>query len=330
MSPHDVRKPEIWDRAWNYDGANSVIAITYGLGDTSGMSQVDLGKAVEEKHPDWCKQSKTKAINTTWAFWHEVKVGDIIITRRGTKRIAGVGTVTKEAFYDEVEGAERVGGATNDPYSDFIGVAWHDTPRDVKVNGKQFSQQTIREIDEVRYRELMAGNKSEPDVSRYEIDEDKYDDLMAGRGPELDITEGSMDFVMEKYLEEFIVSNFGRIFDRQLELYRDPDGNVVGQQFPTGIGNIDILAVENASNALVVIELKRGRGSDKVAGQMLRYMGWINANLCSEGQKVKGLIICRESDPKLLCALRMTPDIDLMYYQVDFNLMREEEQLKTN
>ncbi len=307
MSPHDVRKPEIWNRAWKYDRSNGVIAITYGLGDTSGYSREELRWAIEEEYTDKSRQSKSLSFNSMWRFWHEIKVGDIIVARRGTKQIAGVGTVTREAFYDEVKGAERVGGATNDPYSDFIGVAWHDSPRDVKFDKIQFSFITI-----------------------YEIDEAKYDDLMAGRGPELDITEESIDFVMEKYLEEFIVSNFCRIFDQQLELCRDPDGNVVGQQFPTGIGNIDILAVENASNALVVIELKRGRGSDKVAGQTLRYMGWIDANLCSEGQKVKGMIICRESDAKLIHALRMTPDIDLMYYQVDFKLAPGGGQLKTN
>ena len=32
------------------------------------------------------------------------------------------------------------------------------------------------------------------------------------------------------------------------------------------------------------------------------------------------MIICKESSSNLLYALRMTPDIDLMYYQVDFKL----------
>jgi hypothetical protein len=48
----------------------------------------------------------------------------------------------------------------------------------------------------------------------------------------------------------------------------------------------------------VVIELKKGRPSDQVVGQVLRYMGWVKKHLCTNGQAVKGLVICRDHDPK--------------------------------
>ena len=40
----------------------------------------------------------------------------------------------------------------------------------------------------------------------------------------------------------------------------------------TEVGTIDILADEPDTNSLVVIELKKGRESDKVVGQTLRYI----------------------------------------------------------
>ena len=75
-----------------------------------------------------------------------------------------------------------------------------------------------------------------------------------------------------------------------------------------------------AGDSFVVIELKKGRPSDQVVGQILRYMGWVKKNLCASGQAVKGLVICREPDPKLLYALEMTKGIDVRYYNVAFTL----------
>ena len=93
-----------------------------------------------------------------------------------------------------------------------------------------------------------------------------------------------------------------------------------GQQYETEIGPIDILAVEPKSKSFVVIELKKGRPSDQVIGQILRYMGWVKKNLCTSGQDVKGLVICRDTDSKLSYALEMTNNIDVRYYSVSFKL----------
>jgi restriction system protein len=92
------------------------------------------------------------------------------------------------------------------------------------------------------------------------------------------------------------------------------------RQFETDVGTIDILAQETSSNAFVVIELKKGRESDKVVGQVLRYMGWVSENLCQQSQDVKGIIICKEEDPRLSSALRMVKNVSVKYYQVDFTL----------
>ena len=71
----------------------------------------------------------------------------------------------------------------------------------------------------------------------------------------------------------------------------------------------------------MVIELKKGRPSDQVIGQVLRYMGWVKRNLCKDGRGgVKGLVICRDPDPKLSYALEMTKNIDVRYYSVSFKL----------
>jgi restriction system protein len=133
--------------------------------------------------------------------------------------------------------------------------------------------------------------------------------------------EDQNEFVLEKYLEDFIVSNFDTIFKAKLKVFIDADGNEA-QQYPVEKGWIDILAIEPDSNAFVVIELKKGRTTDQVVGQILRYMGWVKKNLCDNGQSVKGLIICREPDPKLSDAIAMTTNIDVRYYSIAFTLRK--------
>lgn len=161
--------------------------------------------------------------------------------------------------------------------------------------------------------------------SVWEVTESQYQTLVAGSIAEsvsgfVDATvEDQNAFVLEKYLEEFIVSNFGTIFKGKLKIYEGAEG-LDGQQYGTDIGPIDILATEPASASFVVIELKKGRPSDQVVGQILRYMGWVKQNLCKDGQGVKGLVICRDPDTKLSYALTMIPNVDVRYYSVSFAL----------
>jgi len=54
--------------------------------------------------------------------------------------------------------------------------------------------------------------------------------------------------VLEKYLEDFIVTNFDRIFGGQLILFVDSEGNR-RKQYPTDVGRIDILAKKRATNS---------------------------------------------------------------------------------
>lgn len=299
IAPYDSTQREIWEKVWEYDLTHNVIAIGWKyLKDISSYDQDSLRKAIEEAYPSKSVGSQTWSFNSMWNFWHNISVDDIVIARKGTKRIAAFGTVTKTAFYDEKMGHERVAKSTDDFYSNFIGVRWSPDNRNIQFERPIFSYQTIYEITDEKFKSLIKGELPQEEEEILEKNE----------------------FVMEKYLEEFIVSNFDQIFKGKLRLYRDAEGNIA-RQYPTEIGIIDIIAEEPTTNTLVAIELKKGRESDKVVGQTLRYMGWINENLKNESQKVRGIIICREPDPKLLFALKMANNIELKYYTIDFKLV---------
>ena len=74
---------------------------------------------------------------------------------------------------------------------------------------------------------------------------------------------------------------------------------------------------------LLVIELKKGRTSDVVVGQIQRYMGYVKDEVLERGQKVKGLIIGLEPDVRLKRALSVCSDIEFCRYKIDFKLIKD-------
>ena len=82
------------------------------------------------------------------------------------------------------------------------------------------------------------------------------------------------------------------------------------------------MAISKDRKELLVIELKKGRVSDVVVGQIQRYMGFVTTELAEENQKVKGIIIGLEDDLKLKRALTVTQNIDFYKYQVSFKLFK--------
>ena len=112
-------------------------------------------------------------------------------------------------------------------------------------------------------------------------------------------------------------AGFGKEYDIYVE-----EGECVGQQFATDTGPIDILAISKDKKTLLVVELKKGRASDVVVGQVLRYMGYVKEELAEEGQNVKGIIIAMEEDQRIRRALAMVPNIEFYRYEVRFSLKK--------
>lgn len=128
-------------------------------------------------------------------------------------------------------------------------------------------------------------------------------------------------FALEKYLEEFLVSNWNNTeLAKKYSIFTE-DGEIVGQQYETDTGPIDILAVSKDNKTLLVIELKKGRASDVVIGQIQRYMGYVSEELAEHDQEVRGLIIALEDDTRIKRALVVTKGIDFYKYEVSFRLI---------
>jgi restriction system protein len=295
MAPIEAHPSDVFEKVWQFDLANNLISLGFtGLGDVSKMNRDELAAAVGAKWPEKPPSTQSLIANMFWAFYHEMSPGDFVIARRGRKILAGVGRVAEQGKYSP--GRSSIHGHQN-----FLGVTWLASPRDKTFPGVVFPMHTLSDLSEESFQSFVGDQASAVSPS-----------------PESALEDPNA-FVLEKYLEDFIVTNFATIFRNELRIYEDGEGND-GQQYSTDIGPIDILAQTRSGDSFVVIELKKGRPSDQVVGQVLRYMGWVKKNLCSKGEAVRGLVICSEPDPKLSYALEMTNNIDVRYYSVAFKL----------
>ena len=137
-----------------------------------------------------------------------------------------------------------------------------------------------------------------------------------------ELVEDPSVFALEKHLEDFLVQNWDSTeLGKSYDIFEE-EGEVAGQQYPTDTGPIDILAVSKDKKELLVVELKKGRASDAVVGQIQRYMGYVMDELAEPDQRVRGCIIALEDDLRLQRALRATTNIDFYRYQVSFKLFK--------
>jgi restriction system protein len=129
-------------------------------------------------------------------------------------------------------------------------------------------------------------------------------------------------FALEKHLEDFLVANWKQTaLGKDYDIYEE-DGQQIGKQYPTDTGFMDILAISKDKKELLVVELKKGRASDNVVGQIQRYMGFALEELAENGQTVKGVIIALEDDNRIRRALAVAPNIEFFRYQVSFKLFK--------
>lgn len=162
------------------------------------------------------------------------------------------------------------------------------------------------------------------EISKHSVEVEKL--IGSNAGPTLVSTDQTVEdpsaFALEKHLEDFLVQNWTQTeLAKNYDIYEE-DGERVGQQYSTDTGPIDILAIRKDKKELLVLELKKGRASDVVVGQTLRYMGFVLQELAESDQTVRGVIIALEDDQRIRRALAMTPTIDFYRYQVSFKLLK--------
>ena len=88
-----------------------------------------------------------------WNFFHEIKLGDVVIARQGRKKLAAVGTVTREAYREPNKATSAVGDWFTFAYH--LDVQWEPQPRDKGFDTQVFAMQTVYKIPEEKFRTLI-------------------------------------------------------------------------------------------------------------------------------------------------------------------------------
>jgi len=192
-------------------------------------------------------------------------------------------------------------------YLHLVGLSVNSSNRKHCNISKDGSDDILFQIDKSTYRLFDKTKDSKPEEQPYL----EYDD-----------EEKRQEFAYEKDLQNFLAKNMSAI-EEDLRLYKDDENNRSGLEFPVDGRFIDILAIDKNDN-FVVIELKVSRGYDKVVGQLLRYKNWIKRNMAENGQKVRGIIICKEITDDLIFACDGLDDIELMEYELSLKLHKKE------
>jgi len=172
-------------------------------------------------------------------------------------------------------------------------------------------------LDRDNYR---LWDKENDPPARYKPDIEAEEDGIVTESVENELQERSESdktFAYEKDLQSYLSRNLTAL-EPGLTLFQDE--GLDGIEFDAGGRYIDILAIDK-SGAFVVIELKVGRGYDRVIGQLLRYRSWIKQNMETD-KPVRGVIIASDISDDLKLATADIPDIELVEYEISFALSR--------
>lgn len=206
--------------------------------------------------------------------------------------------------------------------SDYFYVPGHNLPHRRRV---EWYPKSIARADMSEVLQRSTGSiGTVSNISKHAVEIEGF--LEGNAPPKIisidELVEDPSVFALEKHLEDFLVQNWEfTLLGKQYDIFTD-EGEPIGQQYPTDTGPIDVLAVSKNNKELLVVELKKGRASDAVVGQVQRYMGYVMDELADTGQTVRGCIIALEDDIRLRRALRATQNIDFYRYQVSFKLFK--------
>jgi restriction system protein len=237
------------------------------------------------------------ACATVWKLINVMKEGDIVVCPDGKN----------SCFIGEISGGYVFDIENHMPQRRL--VKWSENKIDKSLLSNDlkksiYSFQTLKDIN--KYAAEIESLHKTPNESLESETEKSY-----------------LYFGLEKHLEEFLIEHWNKTeLGKHYEIYRQ-NNEIKGQQFPCDTGYIDILAISKDQKELLVVELKKGRSSDRVVGQILRYMGYVKTELATAEQNVKGVIIALEDDLRIKRALSVTNNIEFYRYEITFKLTKD-------
>lgn len=250
-----------------------------------------------ENNPGRSKVAAGLACGMLWTVTKGLQIGDIVLCPEGQGKY----------YVGEISGDYTYHPGTNLQHR--RAVSWLDVVIDRSAMSEGLRRST-----------RSSGTTCDLSTHAEEIEA-----MIGGKKPPVLIStdetiEDPSTFALEKHLEDFLVQNWkSTALGKKFNIFEE-EGELVGQQYPSDTGPIDILAISKNKKKLLVVELKKGRATDVVVGQIQRYMGYVQDELAEKDQAVEGAIIALEDDLKLKRALSVTQNIKFYRYKIKFQL----------
>lgn len=307
--------PNFYRVSLGEQGKDADLALHQGWIGTGWLSDIDLTGKLPETHAQFrrefnpvileIQEVKTPiaaglACGMTFTVSKFMEIGDVVFSGKANGDFQ-VGQVSGDYYY-----------AKGQPQPHRRPVKWF--PYTVK---RSYLSPMLRSSLSVGTVQAWSGYK---DIEKQQAFEKELEDLAAGRFPNQVLQESfdeQIRFHAELELEDFLEKHWSKTsFANEYEF-------VTRQMQLDDAGRLDILAKSRDGKEYLIIELKLGRASDKVVGQLLAYMGYLkNSDLCSNGETVKGLIIGSKDDAKIRHALNAVDGIEFYLYEMQFNLKK--------
>jgi len=104
-----------------------------------------------------------------------------------------------------------------------------------------------------------------------------------------------------------------------LEIYSE-DGKRVGASFSTAVGEIDMLARDDAGGWVVVMVPDIEAGKD-IVSDLLQRMGWVRRHLGQSGEEVRGIVLLDALPDDLgYAAAAVSDSVEFKIYQMELTL----------
>ncbi len=237
-------------------------------------------------NPGMSKVAVELALKALWSYSKEIQIGDIVVCPNG-RGVLHFGKVISNYFYhpDGILTHRRA-------------VEWF--PATIKLN------KTSKEF-------RVSWNLKSPSmvITQHAEEIEKYI---------REYVPPTMKPNSEKHLEDFLVENWEHTtLGEKYDIYKK-NGKIIGRQFRTETGPIDILAISKDKKQWLVVELKKGKANVSVVGQIQAYMGYVEKELAKKNQLVKGIIIASEDNQRIRNALRLNKNIEFFRYRINFEL----------
>jgi len=252
-----------------------------------------------ERSPNKARVTAGLACGMTWSVCKGLQIGDVVLVPTGERTF----------YVGDITGPYRFSQGDNLPHQ--RPVKWRSTV----IQLDDMSERLRRSVGSIGTTCMLDSHVEE--LERL-LSGTESKSVATNDG---EVIENVSEFVFEEHLEEFMIKNWELTpFAAEYDIYRNEKGELTGQQFSAfGRDRIDILAISKDKKTLLVIELKKGKGTDQVLGQVLRYMGYVNT-VKEDNQTVKGLIVAHEDDPRIRHALSMVQNVGFYTYKIHFEL----------